>query len=93
MTIPSEIAAYLAGAIDSDGSIGIRRSTYSARHGEGRQATYSERITQHPLASPAISMCAVWEQGGHTATTARAWNGRSHNSQRRTMRSWGWGRP
>jgi len=44
MTIPSEIAAYLAGAIDSDGSIGIRRSTYSARHGEGRQATYSERI-------------------------------------------------
>ncbi|MDP7703212.1 hypothetical protein [Mycobacterium sp. TY815] len=45
MTIPSELAAYLAGAIDSDGSIGIRRSTYAARvKGDARQATYSERI-------------------------------------------------
>ena len=44
MDIPSELAAYLAGAMDSDGSIGIRRSTYAARHGVGRQATYSERI-------------------------------------------------
>lgn len=44
MDIPSELAAYLAGAMDSDGSIGIRRSTYAARHGIGRQATYSERI-------------------------------------------------
>lgn len=44
MTISSDVLAYLAGAIDSDGSIGIRRSTYAARHGDGRQATYSERI-------------------------------------------------
>lgn len=44
MTIPSDVAAYLAGAMDSDGSIGVRKSTYAARHGEGRQATYSERI-------------------------------------------------
>lgn len=44
MTISSEVLAYLAGAMDSDGSIGIRRSTYAARHGNGRQATYSERI-------------------------------------------------
>lgn len=44
MEIPSELAAYLAGAMDSDGSIGVRKSTYAARHGEGRQATYSERI-------------------------------------------------
>lgn len=43
-SIPSEIAAYLAGAIDSDGSIGVRRSTHAARNGIGRQATYSERI-------------------------------------------------
>lgn len=44
MTISLAVAAYLAGAIDSDGSIGIRRSTYAARHGDGRQATYSERV-------------------------------------------------
>lgn len=45
MTIPSDVAAYLAGAIDSDGSIGIRRSTYAVRvTGDSRQATYSERV-------------------------------------------------
>ena len=45
MDILPELAAYLAGAIDSDGSIGIRRSTYSARvTGDARQATYSERV-------------------------------------------------
>ena len=42
--LSKEVLAYLAGAIDSDGSIGVRRSTYAARHGDGRQATYSERI-------------------------------------------------
>lgn len=45
MDIPSELAAYLAGAIDSDGSIGIRRSTYAVRvSGDSRQPTYSERV-------------------------------------------------
>lgn len=36
--------AYLAGAIDSDGTIGIKRSTYAMRHGNGGQPTYSERV-------------------------------------------------
>jgi len=45
MTIPSDVAAYLAGAMDSDGSIGIRRSTYAQRvRGDARAAVYSERI-------------------------------------------------
>ncbi len=44
MNMDLTVYAYLAGAMDSDGSIGIRRSTYGARHGDGRQATYSERI-------------------------------------------------
>ena len=43
--IPSEVAAYLAGAMDSDGSIGIRRSTYATRvTGDARHPVFSERI-------------------------------------------------
>lgn len=45
MDIATDIAAYLAGAIDSDGSIGIRRSTYAMRvTGDARQPVYAERI-------------------------------------------------
>lgn len=43
--ISSELLAYLAGAIDSDGSIGIRCSTYAMRvTGDSRQPAYQERI-------------------------------------------------
>lgn len=45
MTVPLEVAAYLAGAMDSDGSIGIRRSTYAIRvTGDSANPTFSERI-------------------------------------------------
>jgi hypothetical protein len=45
MEISSEVAAYLAGAMDSDGSIGLRRSTYAMRvGGDARVPVYSERI-------------------------------------------------
>ena len=37
--------AYLAGAIDSDGTIGVKRSTYAQRVvGDAGQAVFSERI-------------------------------------------------
>jgi hypothetical protein len=40
-----ELLAYLAGALDSDGTVGIRRSTYAMRVvGDARNPTYSERI-------------------------------------------------
>lgn len=39
------LLAYLAGAIDSDGSIGIKRSTYHRRvRGDASNPTYSERV-------------------------------------------------
>lgn len=45
MTIPSDLLAYLAGAVDSDGSIGMRRSTYGMRvTGDTKAPVYSERI-------------------------------------------------
>ena len=37
--------AYLAGAIDSDGTVGVKRSTYAQRvRGDAGQAVFSERI-------------------------------------------------
>lgn len=44
METDAAIAAYLAGAFDSDGSIGIRRSTYAQRKGEAGAPVYAERI-------------------------------------------------
>lgn len=39
------VLAYLAGVLDSDGTIGIKRNTYGVRVvGDSRQPTYSERI-------------------------------------------------
>lgn len=41
-----ETLAYLAGAMDSDGSIGIKKSTYHRRvRGDAKNAIYSERIS------------------------------------------------
>lgn len=41
----TERLAYLAGAIDSDGTIGVKKSTYAVRvTKDSAQATYSERL-------------------------------------------------
>lgn len=48
------ICAYLAGAIDSDGTIGIKKSTYSMRvTKDSSGATYSERLALRQV-TPAI---------------------------------------
>ncbi|MFF8590023.1 hypothetical protein ACF061_01045 [Streptomyces sp. NPDC015220] len=45
MQTDAAVAAYLAGAFDSDGTIGIRRSTYAQRvRGDAGAPVYSERI-------------------------------------------------
>ncbi|MGW7001350.1 hypothetical protein ACWGCW_00635 [Streptomyces sp. NPDC054933] len=44
MQTDAALAAYLAGAFDSDGTIGIRRSTYAQRRGEAGAPVYAERI-------------------------------------------------
>jgi hypothetical protein len=45
MELSPELLAYLAGAIDADGSIGIRQSTYAVRvRRDARQPMYSERV-------------------------------------------------
>src|SRR5262245_33597791 len=52
--------AYLAGVIDSDGYIGIKRSTYSMRVlGESHQAIYSERMGVKQVELPAVALLQV----------------------------------
>jgi hypothetical protein len=48
--------AYLAGIIDADGTIGVKRSTYGMRHNNGGQPVYSERICVKQ-----VERCAVWK--------------------------------
>lgn len=52
-----EDLAYCAGVIDSDGTIGVKRSTYSMRvTGDSKQPTYSERICVKQVTPEAIDL-------------------------------------
>lgn len=55
--LQGEILAYCAGVIDSDGSIGIRRSTYAKRvRGDAHNAIYSARVCAKQVTPEAISL-------------------------------------
>jgi hypothetical protein len=52
-----EVLAYLAGVIDSDGTIGVKRSTYHMRvRKDAEQATYSERICVRQVEPHAVDL-------------------------------------
>lgn len=49
--------AYCAGVVDSDGTIGIKKSTYSMRViKDSTQATYSERVCVKQVEGSAVDM-------------------------------------
>lgn len=49
--------AYCAGVVDSDGSIGVKRSTYGMRvRGDATQPTYSERIKVKQVEPEAVTL-------------------------------------
>lgn len=51
------ILAYLAGVIDSDGTIGVKRSTYHMRKiGDATQAIYSERVCLKQVEPHAVQL-------------------------------------
>lgn len=55
--IPNEILAYSAGVIDSDGSIGIRRSTYAKRvRGDAHNPIYSARVCVKQVEPDAVQL-------------------------------------
>lgn len=54
---PDAVLAYAAGVIDSDGSIGIRRSTYNMRvTGDASQPVYSVRVCVKQVTSEAVEL-------------------------------------
>jgi hypothetical protein len=48
--------AYCAGVIDSDGTIGVKRSTYAMRHGKCAQPTFSERVCVKQVTPEAVDL-------------------------------------
>jgi hypothetical protein len=55
--VAPETLAYLAGVIDSDGSISVRRSTYAQRvRGDSAGPIYSERVTVKQVTPEAIDL-------------------------------------
>lgn len=61
--------AYAAGVIDSDGCIGIKRSTYSMRvRGDATQPIYFERITVKQVETQAVALLHLMF-GGHRGIT------------------------
>jgi hypothetical protein len=54
--VPVDVAAYAAGVIDSDGSIGIQREMHAVRTGRATQPTFSERVTIRQLEPEAVDL-------------------------------------
>ena len=53
----TEELAYCAGVIDSDGTIGVKRSTYAMRvTGDSKQPTFSERICVKQVEPQAVDL-------------------------------------
>jgi hypothetical protein len=65
-----ETLAYLAGVIDSDGSISVRRSTYAQRvRGDSGGPVYSERVTVKQVTPEAVDLLHA-TFGGYRFTAA-----------------------
>lgn len=69
--------AYLAGVLDSDGTIGIKRSTYAMRvTGDSSQPVYSERIHIRQVTREAVDLFAATFGGNVTPEDPHAKRGR-----------------
>lgn len=69
--------AYFAGVIDSDGTIGIKRSTYKMRVTKDcKQATYSERICLKQVEPQAVRLLLRYFGGASGIAKPSAANGR-----------------
>ena len=69
--------AYLAGVLDSDGTIGVKRNTYGVRViGDSAQPTYSERIHIRQVERAALDLFAATFGGKIGVTDPNAKRGR-----------------
>lgn len=81
MQIPVEIAAYLAGSMDSDGTIGIKRSTYHQRiRKDARSPVYSERIALKHVTPQVPDLLHEWFGGSLRVERSPMPNGRPMHS-------------
>lgn len=70
--------AYLAGVIDSDGYIGVRRDTYAMRvRGDAGQAIYQARITVRQVDHKAIDLMVFYFGGTRYPQASQAANGKT----------------
>lgn len=70
------LIAYLAGIIDADGCIAVRRSTYAARHGNGKGASFWERVTVKQVEPDAVDLLHETFGGSRRLHNPSAKNGR-----------------
>ncbi len=69
--------AYLAGVIDSDGSISVRRSTYAMRRrGDTGQPVYSERVKVKQVSPEAVDLLGETFGGSRRVDKPSAKRGR-----------------
>jgi len=68
--------AYCAGVVDSDGTIGIKRSTYAMRHGNGGGPTFSERVCVKQVEPQAVDLLHSLFGGYRFKTKGSAERGR-----------------
>ena len=74
----NDILAYLAGAIDSDGTIGIKRSTYAMRvTRDSAQPAYSERMALRQVQRTIPDLLRRTFGGGLYITKSSARNGQA----------------
>lgn len=72
-----ELYAYLAGAIDSDGTIGVKRSTYAMRvRKDSTQPIYSERVALRQVTEAIPLLLKQHFGGGLYITKPSTANGR-----------------
>jgi len=72
------VKAYLAGVIDSDGTVGIKRSTYAMRRrGDAAQAVYSERVSVRQVEPQAVDLLAQSFGGSRYMTKPSTTKGRA----------------
>ena len=70
------VLSYLAGAIDSDGSIGIKRSTYHIRRFNGTSPSFSSRISLKQVTEDVPKLLKETFGGSYKLVAAQRENGR-----------------
>lgn len=76
MTVDSHILAYCAGVIDSDGTIGVRKSTYTQRRWGWGGLIYGIRVSVRQVTPEAIDLLHSTFGGCHCLCRPSAPNGR-----------------